>query len=55
MTARCCFLAAQRDRTGYGIEIDDAGVLASVNNGVNVIQSESNAGWPGSRTRRSIS
>ncbi len=31
-------LAATRGVTGYGVEIDEAGVLASVANGVNVIQ-----------------
>ena len=31
-------LAATRGVTGYGVEIDDAGVLASVTNGVDVIQ-----------------
>ena len=31
-------LAATRNVTGYGVEIDDAGVLASVANGVDVIQ-----------------
>ncbi len=33
-------LAATRGTTGYGIEIDDANVLASVRNGVQVIQSD---------------
>ena len=31
-------LAATRNVSGYGVEIDDAGVLASVANGVDVIQ-----------------
>ncbi|HXZ49965.1 MAG TPA: methionine biosynthesis protein MetW [Usitatibacter sp.] len=33
-------LAATRGASGYGIEIDDANVLASVRHGVNVIQSD---------------
>jgi methionine biosynthesis protein MetW len=33
-------LAATRGTHGYGIEIDDANLLASVKNGVNVIQSD---------------
>jgi len=33
-------LAATNDASGYGIEIDDANVLASVKNGVNVIQDD---------------
>jgi methionine biosynthesis protein MetW len=37
-------LAATRGIKGYGVEIDDAGVLASVQNGVNVIQSDLEAG-----------
>ena len=32
---------------GYGIEIDDAGVLASVKNGVNVLQSDLESGLAG--------
>ena len=34
-------------RRGYGIEIDDAGVLASIGNGVNVIQSDLESGLAG--------
>jgi methionine biosynthesis protein MetW len=41
------FLAAQRAASGYGIEIDDAGVLACVRNGVNVIQSDLERGLAG--------
>ncbi|HWC44571.1 MAG TPA: methionine biosynthesis protein MetW [Casimicrobiaceae bacterium] len=41
------FLAAERGATGYGIEIDDAGVLASVKNGVDVIQSDLERGLAG--------
>jgi methionine biosynthesis protein MetW len=37
-------LAATQGVHGYGVEIDDAGVLASVQNGVNVIQSDLEAG-----------
>lgn len=33
--------------TGYGIEIDDAGVLASVRNGINVLQSDLESGLAG--------
>jgi methionine biosynthesis protein MetW len=33
-------LAATRGVKGYGIEIDDANVLASVRNGINVVQSD---------------
>jgi methionine biosynthesis protein MetW len=32
------YLQHERDITGYGVEIDDANVLACVRNGVNVIQ-----------------
>ena len=32
------FLAEQRDTIGYGVEIDDDGVLACARNGVNVVQ-----------------
>jgi methionine biosynthesis protein MetW len=32
------YLAEQRDAIGYGVEIDDDGVLACTTNGVNVIQ-----------------
>jgi methionine biosynthesis protein MetW len=32
------FLAEQRDTIGYGVEIDDDGVLACVSNSVNVVQ-----------------
>jgi methionine biosynthesis protein MetW len=41
------FLAARRRATGYGIEIDDAGVLACVRNGINVIQSDLEGGLAG--------
>ena len=34
------YLAAQRQTTGYGVEIDDDRVLACVRNGVNVIQGD---------------
>jgi methionine biosynthesis protein MetW len=37
-------LAATNDASGYGIEIDDANVLASVKNGVNVIQTDIESG-----------
>ena len=37
-------LAATHGVAGYGVEIDDAGVLASVKNGVNVIQMDMETG-----------
>jgi methionine biosynthesis protein MetW len=37
-------LSATRGVTGYGVEIDDANVLASVQNGVNVIQMDMESG-----------
>ena len=36
--ALLAYLSAQRGTAGYGVEIDDAGMLASVRNGVNVLQ-----------------
>ncbi|HEX6794544.1 MAG TPA: methionine biosynthesis protein MetW [Casimicrobiaceae bacterium] len=41
------FLSARRRASGYGIEIDDAGVLACVRNGINVIQSDLERGLAG--------
>jgi len=41
------FLADERGASGYGIEIDDAGVLASVRNGINVLQSDLERGLAG--------
>jgi methionine biosynthesis protein MetW len=41
------YLRESRRATGYGIEIDDAGVLASIGNGVNVIQSDLESGLAG--------
>ena len=41
------YLATQRRASGYGIEIDDGGVLASVRNGINVIQSDLERGLAG--------
>jgi methionine biosynthesis protein MetW len=38
------FLQETRQSVGYGIENDDAGLLASMNNGVNVIQSNLESG-----------
>lgn len=38
------YLAAERDTIGYGVEIDDAGVIACVKNGVNVIQADMERG-----------
>jgi methionine biosynthesis protein MetW len=40
-------LRETRGATGYGIEIDNAGVLASIGNGVNVIQSDLESGLAG--------
>jgi methionine biosynthesis protein MetW len=45
--ALLAYLASERQASGYGIEIDDAGVLASVRNGVNVIQSDLEGGLAG--------
>jgi methionine biosynthesis protein MetW len=45
--ALLAFLAAERHAKGYGIEIDDAGVLASVRNGINVLQSDLEGGLAG--------
>ncbi len=41
------YLRESRGVTGYGIEIDDSGVLASIGNGVNVIQSDLESGLAG--------
>src|SRR5215469_7968822 len=41
------YLRESRRASGYGIEIDDAGVLASIGNGVNVIQSDLESGLAG--------
>ena len=41
------YLAAKRRATGYGIEIDDKGVLASVRSGTNVVQSDLERGLAG--------
>jgi methionine biosynthesis protein MetW len=41
------YLRESREASGYGIEIDDAGVLASIGNGVNVIQSDLESGLAG--------
>jgi methionine biosynthesis protein MetW len=38
------YLWRERNASGYGVEIDDAGVLACVRNGVNVIQSDLDSG-----------
>ena len=45
--ALLAYLAARRQATGYGIEIDDVGVLASVRNGTNVVQSDLERGLAG--------
>jgi methionine biosynthesis protein MetW len=45
--ALLAYLSAQRNATGYGVEIDDAGVLASVRNGVNVLQNDLERGLAG--------
>lgn len=41
------YLARERSASGYGVEIDDAGVLASVANGINVLQSDLESGLAG--------
>jgi len=44
------FLREARSATGYGIEIDDARIIASVRNSVNVIQSDLESGLSGFET-----
>ena len=41
------WIGESRSAFGYGIEIDDTGVLASIGNGVNVIQSDLESGLAG--------
>ena len=41
------YLARERNAKGYGVEIADAGVLASVRNGVNVLQNDLESGLAG--------
>ena len=41
------FLAERRDTIGYGVEIDDDGILACVRNSVNVIQGDLERGLSG--------
>jgi methionine biosynthesis protein MetW len=41
------YLKRERGATGYGIEIDPAGVLASIGNGINVLQSDLESGLAG--------
>ncbi len=41
------YLARERGSKGYGIEIDDAGVLACIASGVNVLQSDLDTGLAG--------
>lgn len=41
------YLREHRQAAGYGVEIDDASVLASVKNGVSVLQSDLEAGLSG--------
>ena len=41
------FLARERDAHGYGVEITDAGVRASIANSINVIQRDLEAGLAG--------
>ena len=41
------YLQRERGVRGYGIEIDDAGVLACIGNGVNVLQSDLESGLAG--------
>ncbi len=41
------FLRDTRGASGYGVEIDDARIIASVRNGVNVIQSDLESGLSG--------
>ncbi len=48
-------LQATHGVSGYGIEIDDANVLASVKHGVNVVQADIETGLATSRMEPSIS
>ena len=41
------FLAEKRETIGYGVEIDDARVLACIRNGVNVVQGDMERGLSG--------
>ncbi|HET7261450.1 MAG TPA: methionine biosynthesis protein MetW [Casimicrobiaceae bacterium] len=41
------FLATTREASGYGVEIDDTGVLAAVRNGTDVVQSDLERGLAG--------
>ena len=41
------YLNRERGATGYGIEIDDAGVLACIGGGINVLQSDLESGLAG--------
>jgi len=41
------YLADERESIGYGVEIDDDGILACVNNGVNVIHGDLERGLSG--------
>jgi methionine biosynthesis protein MetW len=41
------YLRESRGVTGYGIEIDESGVLASIGNGINVLQSDLESGLAG--------
>ena len=41
------YLSEQRGGTGYGVEIDDEGILACARNGVNVIQGDLERGLSG--------
>ena len=45
--ALLAYLAATRGARGYGVEIDDAGVLACIGSGINVIQSDLERGLAG--------
>jgi methionine biosynthesis protein MetW len=45
--ALLAYLTSRRNVTGYGVEIDDASVLACVKNGVNVIQGDLERGLEG--------
>ena len=41
------YLRDSRGASGYGVEIDDAGVLSSIGNGINVLQSDLESGLAG--------
>ena len=49
------FLARERNAHGYGVEITDAGVRASIANSINVLQRDLEGGLAGFDDQRSTS